>query len=87
MEVGVIGIGVLSIVIADVLFKKISLDTQSMNNAFRHKLMLVVVGLYLIQVVAYTYVFINHVQLSTVSIIQTALYVIALTASGLYFFF
>lgn len=86
VEIGVISIGVIAIVIADILLKKISLDANGMRAAIAHRLMFLVVALYLVQVVAYTYVFVNHVQLSTVSIIQTALYVIALSASGLYFF-
>ena len=86
IEIGIIAVGVVAIVIADVLLKKISLDASGMQAAIRHRLMFLVVALYLVQVVAYTYVFVNQVQLSTVSIFQTALYVIALTASGLYFF-
>ena len=72
--------------IADVLIKKISLTAESTVSALKHPVSLAVFGLYLVQIVIFTYVFVNKVDLGVIGILQTALYAIIVLGSAVLFF-
>ncbi|MDP9249131.1 MAG: hypothetical protein M3M85_01290 [bacterium] len=48
--------------------------------------MLAVVGLYVVQILIFTYVFMKRAELGVVGVIQTALYAVIVIGSGVIFF-
>ncbi len=86
IEVGLIIIAVSAVAIADVFAKKAAFTTDNFWVAIKNPLMLAVVGLYLIQILIFTYVFVKKADLGVVGIIQTALYAIIVIGSGALFF-
>ncbi len=86
VEIGLISIAVVAIAVADVIIKKVANTTTDFWTALRHPYMIAIVALYLLQVIIYTFVFVNEVKLGAVGILQTALYAVVILASSAYFF-
>lgn len=85
-ELGIIIAAVSAVAVADVLIKKAAIGAVSFPAAARHPLMWAVVGLYLLQIVLFTFVFAKKAQLGIVGITQTALYAVIVIGSGILFF-
>lgn len=79
-------LGVAAVAIADVFIKKVTSGTDNFWVAAKNPLMLAVIGLYLVQIIIFSYVFIRKAELSSVGIIQTALYALIVIGSGVLFF-
>jgi drug/metabolite transporter (DMT)-like permease len=86
LEVGLIIVAVTSVAVADVIIKKVALHVTSLSQAIKEPLMLLIVALYIVQILIFTYVFIKRAELGIVGIIQTALYAIIVIGSGILFF-
>jgi drug/metabolite transporter (DMT)-like permease len=84
-EIGLIVIAVSAVAIADVFIKKAAFSAD-FKAVLKNPLMLAVVGLYLIQILVFAYVFAKKAELGAVGIIQTALYAIIVIGSGIIFF-
>jgi len=67
----------LSVAIADYLLKRVAAATERFADAFIHPLTALAVGLYAVQVVLFTYVFVRRWQLGTVALLQMACYAAA----------
>ena len=76
--------GVAAIAIADILLKKAA-GAGSYISALKHPFMPVVVLLYLFQVAVFLFVFVKRVDLSTVGVLQTALYAVIVLGAGILF--
>jgi len=86
IEISLIVVAVSAVAFADVLAKKVAFTVNNLWDAIKNPLMLAVVGLYLVQIVIFTYVFVKKAELGIVGIIQTALYAIIVIGSGILFF-
>lgn len=75
-----------SVAIADVLIKRITVNSHSFADMFRNPLMIAVVGLYLAQIVLYAYVFLHKWDLTTVGVVQTLCYAAIIIVFGVLFF-
>ena len=75
-----------SVAIADVLIKRITANAHSFTDMFRNPLMIIVVGLYLAQIVLYSYVFFHKWDLTTVGVVQTLCYAAIVIIFGVVFF-
>lgn len=78
-------VGVAAIAVADILLKKAA-GAGSYISALKHPFMPVVVLLYLFQVAVFLFVFVKRVDLSTVGVLQTALYAVIVLGAGILFF-
>lgn len=77
--------GVAAIAIADILLKKAA-ESGDYASALKHPYTPMVVVLYLFQVAVFLFVFIKRVDLSTVGVLQTALYAAIVLGAGILFF-
>ena len=71
--------------LADAFIKKIAIGVP-LTDALKHPLMLVVVLLYLLQIVFFTYVFVNNWQLGVVGILQMVAYSTFVMITGIFVF-
>jgi drug/metabolite transporter (DMT)-like permease len=86
LEIGLIIVAVSAVAIADVFIKKATSVADNFKTVLKNPLMLAVLGLYLIQILIFTYVFVKKAELGAVGIIQTALYAVIVIGSGIIFF-
>lgn len=76
----------MSVGTGDILIKMAAEDAHGSILALIHPFFAAAVGLYLIQITIITYIFTRQLNLSTVGIIQIALYAVFTVASGNIFF-
>lgn len=86
LEIGLIILAVCSVGTADVLIKKVFSPRTGFFTDVKNPWMLAVMGLYLVQIVVFSFVFDRKAELGIVGIIQTALYAIIVIGSGILFF-
>ena len=86
LEIFLICVAVAAVAVADALAKKVGVTAGSFPVALKNPLMLAVAGLYLLQILIFTYVFFKKAELGAVGIIQTALYALIVIGAGVIFF-
>jgi len=86
VTIGIVIVGVISVAVADVLIKKIALSASSFIGSLKNSLLLAVIVLYMIQIGAFLWVFLNGAELSLIGIIQTVVYSIIVIISGVFLF-
>jgi drug/metabolite transporter (DMT)-like permease len=79
-------VSVLAIAIADVCIKKAGVSISSFKEVFSNPWFLVAIGLYILQVVGFAYLFFSGFKLTVVGIVQTALYALVIILSGVLIF-
>jgi drug/metabolite transporter (DMT)-like permease len=75
-------VSVLAVAIADDCIKKAGGSVHALSGIFVNPWFLLAIGLYLIQVIGFGYLFFMGVKLSSVGIIQTVLYALVVILSG-----
>jgi len=86
LEIVLIVLAVAAVAVADALAKKVGVTASSFSAALKNPLMLAVAGLYVVQIIIFTYVFFKKAELGAVGIIQTALYALIVIGAGVIFF-
>jgi hypothetical protein len=81
-QIGLILIAGAVVAVADVIVKKIAFGGTDFKTALRDPKMLLVVGLYIIQIIIFLYLFTTKSYLSFVGIGQAVIYTIIVVASG-----
>ncbi len=82
-EIGLITIAGGVVAIADILIKKIVFaDTLEFKTALKSPIMLLIIGLYIIQIIIFLYLFSTKSYLSIVGIGQAVIYTIIVVTSG-----
>jgi len=84
--IGIIIAAASAVAVADVLIKKIFSPRTGFLTDIKNPLIFAVVGLYALQILAFSLVFDKKAELGTVGIIQTALYALIVVGSGILFF-
>lgn len=75
----------IAVAIADGLLKQTAVG-ESFTNALRSPLMIGVLVLYLLQILFFTYVFVNDWQLGVVGILQMVAYSVSVIITGVFIF-
>lgn len=86
LEIGLIIVATAAIGIADVLLKKNFSSGTGFLHQLKDPLVLTAVGLYLLEVFIFSFLFYSKSELSIVGIVQVAFYSIIVIGSGILFF-
>ena len=84
-EVIIVILAGIAVAIADGVIKRTAVGA-SFSDALKNPLMIGVVFLYLVQIVFFTYVFVNDWQLGVVGVLQMVAYSIFVVMTGLFVF-
>ncbi len=76
----------ITVAMADVLIKKAASHTTHLLELFTNPIFLAAIGLYLVQITLFAYVFMKKADLGTIGVTQTILYDIIVVGSGLLIF-
>jgi drug/metabolite transporter (DMT)-like permease len=86
LQVGLVLLAGLAVVVADVLIKKAGTTSATFPGALFHPLMAAALGLYVVQIVLFAYVFVRRWELGIVALLQMACYAAACVLVGRFFF-
>ena len=76
----------LSVAVGDMLIKKVAIASGNMTSAIAHPLMVAALGLYILQIVLFAYVFVRRWDLGVVALLQMVFYSAACVLMGRFLF-
>ena len=86
LEIGLIVLAAVAVGLADVFTKQEAANVNSLSDALRNPLTILIILLYCVQIIIFSFLFVKKAELGIVGVIQTALYAILVIASGILFF-
>ena len=86
LEIGLIILAAISVGVADVLIREEAVSANTLLKAIENPLTILIILLYGIQILVFSFLFVQKAQLGIVGIMQTALYAVIIIASGILFF-
>ena len=86
LEISLIVLAALAVGLADIIIKKETFSVDSLSAALKNPLTILIILLYCVQIVIFSFLFVRKAELGIVGIMQTALYAVIVVASGILFF-